>query len=136
MESVNRAYIIYTFGYQRGFLHYHTHPLYVDKYKHKLLMTYFQGERKRDKSTFLQGWEFAHSLNAHSFICSFSSNQMSDCERFAQITHDKWVTVSKSLRSLKTNEWPWANRSGCSWQMSDHERFAQVTHDKWAKNCG
>ena len=34
-----------------------------------------------------QGWEFAHLLIAHSLICSFRSNQMSDCERFAQITH-------------------------------------------------
>ena len=36
-----------------------------------------------------QGWEFANSLIAHSLICSFCSNQMSDCERFAQITQDK-----------------------------------------------
>ena len=60
-----------------------------------------------------QGWEFAHLL-----ICSFSSNQMSNCERFAQIAQDKWVTVSESLRSLISNEWQWANRTGCSWQMS------------------
>ena len=29
---------------------------------------------------------------------------MSDCERFAQIAQDKWVTVSESLRSLRGNE--------------------------------
>ena len=28
---------------------------------------------------FFQGWEFAHSLIAHSLICSFCSNQMSNC---------------------------------------------------------
>ena len=56
---------------------------------------------------------------------------MSDCELFAQIAQDKWATVSKSLRSLKTNERPWTNRSDRSWQKSDCERFAQVAHDKW-----
>ena len=38
-----------------------------------------------------------------SLIRSFRPNQMSDCERFAQIALDKWATVSESLRSLKTN---------------------------------
>ena len=53
-------------------------------------------------------------------ICSFAhrSNQMSDCERFAQIAQDKWATVS--------------NRSGRSEEMSDHERFAPVAQSKWA----
>ena len=74
-----------------------------------------------------QGWEFAHLI-----IHSFRSNQMSDYERFAQIAQDKWATVSESLRSLETNEWPWANPSGHSRQMSHCERFAQVAHDKWA----
>ena len=37
-------------------------------------------------------------------IRSFRSNQMSDCERFAQIAQDKWATVSESLRSLMINE--------------------------------
>ena len=54
-----------------------------------------------------QGWEFAHRLFAH----------------FAQI---KWATVSVSLRSLKTNEQPWANRSRRSEEMSDREQIAQV----------
>ena len=69
-------------------------------------------------------------LGIHSF--AHCSNQMSDGFRVAQIAQNKWATVSKSLRSLKSNEWPWANRSGRPWQMSDHERFAQVAHDKWA----
>ena len=35
-----------------------------------------------------------------------------------------------SLRSLKKNEQPWANRSGRLRQMSDHERFTQVAQRK------
>ena len=35
---------------------------------------------------FLQGWEFAHSLIRSSLI---RSNQMSDCEGFAQIVQDR-----------------------------------------------
>ena len=56
---------------------------------------------------------FAHSSFAH----------------FAQIN---WGTVSDLLRSLKTNERLWANRSGRSRQRSDCEWFAQVAHDRWA----
>ena len=37
----------------------------------------------------IQGWEFAHLLIAHLLIRSFCSNQMSNCERFAQIAQDK-----------------------------------------------
>ena len=37
-------------------------------------------------------------------IRSFCSNQLSDCERLAQIAQDKWATVSDSLRSLRGNE--------------------------------
>ena len=65
-----------------------------------------------------QGSEFAHSVIAHSLFA-----------HFAQI---KWATVSNSLRSLKTNEQPWANCSGRSEEMSDHERITQVAQDKWA----
>ena len=36
-----------------------------------------------------QGWEFAHLLIAHSLLHLFGSNQMSDCEQFAQIAQDK-----------------------------------------------
>ena len=35
------------------------------------------------------------------------------------------MTVSESLRSLRGNERPRANRSGHARQMSDRERFAQ-----------
>ena len=51
---------------------------------------------------------------------------------FAQIAQIKWVTVSYSLRSLRTNEQLWANCSGHSCQKSDRERIAQVAHDKSA----
>ena len=51
-------------------------------------------------------------------IRSSRSGQISECERFAQVTQDKWATVSESLRSLMTNEGMWAIRSGCSGQMS------------------
>ena len=36
-----------------------------------------------------QGWEITQLLLAHLLIRSFYSNQMSDCERFAQIAQDK-----------------------------------------------
>ena len=75
---------------------------------------------------YFQGWEFAPSL-----ICSFRSNQMSDCERFAKIAQDKWATVSEWLRSHRGNERLWANRSGRSRNERPWE-FAQVAHDKWA----
>ena len=51
---------------------------------------------------------------------------------FAHFAQIKWATVSDSLRSLKTNERLWANRSGCSEEMSDREQFAQVAQRKWA----
>ena len=67
-----------------------------------------------------------------SLISSFCSNQMSNCEQFAQITQDKWAIVSKLLRSLrgneqmsnslrspKSNEQRWAIRSGRSEEMSE-----------------
>ena len=54
-------------------------------------------------------------------ICSFT--------HFAQI---KGATVSNLLRSLKTKELLWANRSGHSWQMSDREQITQGAHDRRA----
>ena len=41
---------------------------------------------------------------AHLLICSNRSDQMSDCERFAQIAQDKRATVSESLRLLMSKE--------------------------------
>ena len=40
--------------------------------------------------------------------------------------------MSNLLRLLKTNERPWANRSGRSEEMSDREQIPQVAQDKWA----
>ena len=62
-----------------------------------------------------QGLEFAHSLIAHMLISlrsnerlwmihSDHSGQICDREWFAQVAHDKWATVSDSLRSLMKNE--------------------------------
>ena len=44
---------------------------------------------------------------------------------FAHFAQIKWVTVSDSLRSLKTNERPWAN---CNW--AKHERFTRKTNER------
>ena len=40
--------------------------------------------------------------------------------------------AGNSLKSLRTNEPPWAIRSDRSKQMSDCEHIAQVAHEKWA----
>ena len=77
--------------------------------------------------------EFAgNSLIRSSLICSFRSFVLSDCEQFAQIAQDKWATVSESLRSLKTNERPWAIRSGRAEKWAN-ERFAQKNLAKKSK---
>ena len=58
---------------------------------------------------------FAHRLFAHLLrslksneqlwaIRSDRSGQRSNCEPIAQVTHEKWATVSDSLRSLMINE--------------------------------
>ena len=54
-------------------------------------------------------------------IRSFRSDQMSDCERFAQIAQDEWATVSESLRSLRS--------------LRGNERYEQIAHfahQEWA----
>ena len=71
-------------------------------------------------------------------ICSDHSDQMSKCERFAQIAQDKWATVSESLRSLIENEQLWAICSGCSWWISKSLAYMSESlirpfaHKKWA----
>ena len=67
----------------------------------------------------------------NSLICSFRSNQMSDCERFAQITQDKLATVKELLRLLRGNEQPWAILSGRSEEMSE---WAIRSKKFWLKN--
>ena len=54
--------------------------------------------------------------NVSESLRSLTKNEQ--CERIAQVTHQKWVTMSDLLRSLTKNERPWANRSGCSPKMS------------------
>ena len=44
---------------------------------------------------------------------------------FAHFAQIKWATVSDLLRSLKTNEWPWAIRSGRSEEISGREQITQ-----------
>ena len=58
-----------------------------------------------------EGWKtglricsIAHCSFPYLPICSDRSDQMSNCERFAQIAQDKRATVSKSLRSLMSKE--------------------------------
>ena len=41
------------------------------------------------------------------------------CEQIAQVAHQKWATMSNSLRLLTKNERPWTNRSGRSPKMSE-----------------
>ena len=103
---------------------------------------------------------FAHRLFAHLLrslksneqlwaICSDRSGQRSDCEPIAQVTHDKWATVSDSLRSLMINEQNFKKSKIIFFgtffvclkkQMIAHslffnewcERIAQAAHQKWA----
>ena len=65
-------------------------------------------ERRLETATFREvKWRrVRNSLIHSSHIRSNRSGQMSECERFAQVTQDKW--------------------------MSDCERIAQVAHDKWS----
>ena len=66
-----------------------------------------------------------------SLISSFCSNQMSNCEQFAQITQDKWATLSEALRSPRGNERLRAIRSNCSEEMSDvSESLISLTKNK------
>ena len=122
---------------------YKLHTVDISNTSHKIAKCAFNTLKGQcheifDPNFFLLTWLFSipdragNLLVRASLIRSFPSNQMSDCERFAQIAQDKWATVSKLLRSLRGNERPWANRSGRSRQMSNHEQFAQVAQRKWA----
>ena len=67
------------------------------------------------------------------------SPKMSDREGLAQVAHQKWVTMSDLLTSLRGNEQSWANRSGRSPKMSEWVNCSffwancSFTHF-WAKN--
>ena len=73
---------------------------------------------------------FPHRSVAHLLI-ALSLIRSSLCRSFAHFAQIKWATVRDSLRSLKTNEQLWANRSCHSEEMSDRERIPQVAPDKW-----
>ena len=75
--------------------------------------------------------------NVSELLRSLTKNEK--CEWIAQVAHQKWVTMSDSLTSLRGNERSWSNRSGCSPKMSEwvnrscfwaNHSFAQF----WAKN--
>ena len=61
-------------------------------------------EQKNLKNCFLYKFLGKITRAGNLLFRSFGSNQMSNCEQFAQITRDKWATVSESLRSLMINE--------------------------------
>ena len=86
----------------------------------KLIRQYCPDQNQIQKNQLLQNRPRA-CLTPELGICSF-----------AKIAQDKWGTVSKLFRLLRTKERLWANCSGCSWQTSDREWFAQVAHDKRA----
>ena len=68
----------------------------------------------------------------NSLIRSFRLNQMSNCERFAQIAQEKWATVSELLRSLRGNEQLWTIRSGPLEKMSDVSKsLISLTKNEW-----
>ena len=53
------------------------------------------------------------------------------CELIAQVTHQKWVTMSDSLTSLRGNEQSWANRSGGSPKMSKWVNRSFYGANRW-----
>ena len=54
--------------------------------------------------------------NVSELLRSITKNER--CEWITQVAHQKWATMSNSLRLLTNNEWPWANRSDCSKKIS------------------
>ena len=90
----------------------------------------------REKTEFQQGWKFAHGFSAKTMSSLLiHSKLVTNLSDLLTVAHQKWATMSNSLRSLRGNEWLWANcsrRSGQTEEMSDRERIAQVAHPKWA----
>ena len=72
--------------------------------------------------SFTPWWEISRYIN---------NNAGLGIHLFAYFAQIKWGTVSDSLRSLKTNEWPWENRSSHSEEMSNREQITQVAQKKW-----
>ena len=90
-----------------------------------------------------QSWEFALSLIRSSLFCSKSLSLKSDCERFAQVAHDKKAAISGSLSLLLAKEQPYAICSGQKSDMSklllllmtkeQHEWFARDSNKSLSK---
>ena len=78
------------------------------------------------KRTFAQPWILA-GLGIRSF--AHCSMLMCSCAHFAQ---DKWVTVSKLLRSFRGNEQSWAICSGRSEEMRNLSELLISLMKKWA----
>ena len=79
---------------------------------HSQKRTKNQRENSQTCNSLLFRAEFAHALLSITqsieqlwAIHSDRSRQMSDGEQITQVAHDKWATVSESLRSLMINEW-------------------------------
>ena len=73
---------------------------------------------------YLKNERLAHSLLVSDVgkpLRSLTKNEW--YERIAQAPHQKWATMSNSLRSLTKNERLWANRSGRSPKMSESPVF-------------
>ena len=68
-------------------------------------------------------------INVSKLLRSLTKNEW--CEQMAQVTHQKWATVSDLLRLLSRNEQTWANCSGRSPKMSEWTYcsfFLQIAH--------
>ena len=60
-----------------------------------------------------------------------SLTKIEQCERIAQVAHQKWATMSDLLRLLNKNVRPWVNCSGRSPKMSEWviaSFFEQIAH--------
>ena len=90
---------------------------------------------------YLKNDRIAHSLffseHVSESLRSLTKNER--CERIAQVAHQKWVTMSHLLTSLRGNERSWGNRSGCSPKMSEWVKCSFFLANRsiahfWAKN--
>ena len=76
------------------------------------------------KKFFLKKWVNCSFLLISSFLVSDVSESLISlksnerCERITHFAHQKWATMSNSLRLLRGNEQSWANCSGCSPKIS------------------
>ena len=82
--------------------------------------------------TMQQPWSVQYMGMYFQFTAGLGIRSFAHFAHFAHFAQIKWATVSNLLRSLKTNERLWVNRSGLTRQMIDRKRIVQVPHDKWA----